>query len=453
MNPDAGSFNAIAHLMMLAWFPICFGLFLWLKPTRAVAAGVVLGLLLLPNIEYDIHRIPNYDKTMAISLGLILAALVFDRVRLFSIRPRWIDLPLLILCLSPILSAVANGLGMWGGLSGSVDYLIRWGFPWILGRVYFADFKPQHQLALAIIVGALIYTPFCLLEIKVSPMLHPIFYGVQMPGIEHASRGFLWRPNVFIEHGLKCALFLGMAAYLAYAMWASGARKSLFGIPMIGIVGILVLVTVGASSKMALLMMGVGIVCLFVARRMRLAFPVLLLALVPPTYITLRQGVGWGGDELLAVAETVFGDARGGSLLTRLQSEDLLAPRADEKIWCGWADMGEFTGNKLRTGGSAHESYTILVDSMWLIYLGTNGVIGVAAVFALMLMAPFLVWQQMPPHYWSHPAITVTIALGVMSALFAIDSLMNSFDNPVYIAAAGGVSGLLGTREGQRRWK
>jgi hypothetical protein len=453
MNPSAGSFNAIAHLMMLGWFPICFGLFLWMKPAKAVAVGIVAGLLLLPNIEYEFHRLPDYDKTMAISFGLIVAALVFDRARLFSFRPRWIDLPVLLICTVPLCSVLANGLGVWGGLAGGFGYLVRWGFPWILGRVYLADFKPQHQLALAIIIGALIYAPFCLLEAKISPMLHPIVYGVQMRGIEHASRGLLWRPNVFIEHGLKCALFLGMAAFLAYALWASKARTRLFGLPMIAVVGILMVTTAAASSKMALLMMGVGIVCLGVANRARLALPVLLLILVPPSYIGLRQGVGWGGEELLVVAETVFGKVRGGSLLTRLESEDLLAPRASERIWFGWADMGEFTGNRLRSGGSAHEAFTISVDSMWLIYIGTNGVIGVIAVFAIMLMAPFLVWRNLPPKYWSHPAITITVALGIMSVLFAIDSLMNSFDNPIYIAAAGGVSGLLGTREGQLLWK
>ncbi len=447
-----GSFNVIAHLVMLGWFPLCFGLFLLTKPARAVAIGLVTGLLLLPNIQYQLPGIPDVDKTMAVGVGLMLAALVLDRRRVLSFRLRWIDLPVLVLCLTPMLSSLANDRGIWSGLSGIFALLMRWGLPWILGRVYFADFKPQHQLALAIVVGALVYTPFCLFEMKTSPLLHEIVYGVKLKTIKHANRGLFWRPNVFMRHGLMCALYLGMSAFLAFSLWFTKARPKLLGFPVIVALGILVVVSIGASSKNALLMMGIGMACFVVARQLKWGFPVALVVLVPPVYIGMRQGAGWDGQELVDASAALFGEGRAGSLQMRFDSEAFLTDRANEKIWFGYHEMGEFTGNQTRIAEGG-EDYMIIVDSMWLILLGTYGLFGLIGAFVVMLMPPLLLWRRLPPRYWTHPDLAPVAALAILSALFAIDCLLNSFDNPVFIAAGGGVCGLLGTREGRARWE
>jgi hypothetical protein len=446
-----GSYNLIAHLMMVGWFPLCFVLFLVMRPTKAVATGMVAGLLLLPNIEYEFFRIPDYDKSMAVGLGLILAALAFDRARLLSFRPRWVDLPVVIICVAPLLSNLANGYPLWSGLSGAFSAFVRWGMPWILGRIYFADFKPQHQLALAIVVGALLYAPFCLFEMKMSPLLHEIVYGVKLKTVKHAQRGMFWRPNVFLSHGLMCALYLAMAAFLAFTLWFTKARTALLRLPMLIVLAVLVAITVGASSKNAFLMMVVGMGCVVVARRLRTGLPVLLLIAIPVVYVGLRQGLGWDGQEIVEVSRSVFGEGRASSLELRFESEAMLSERAGEKVWLGYADMGEFTGNQPRDG-TDRQDFNIIVDSMWLIFLGTNGVVGLLGAFSAMLLAPFLLWKRLPARYWTHPSVSMTTALAIMSALFALDCLLNSFENPVFIAAGGGVCGLLGTPEGKARW-
>ena len=449
----SGNFNILAHLVMLGWFPVCLALFLYCKPAKAVATGMVMGLLLLPNISYEFHRIPEYDKTIAVGFGLVVAALILDRRRLLSFRPRWVDLPVVVLCLSAFFSSLANGRGLWDGLSGMFDHFARWGVPWILGRVYFADFKPQQQLALAIVVGALIYTPFCLFEIKMSPLMHQLVYGVKLKAVKHAHRGMLWRPNVFLVHGLMAAMYLGMAAFLAFTLWLSKAKEQLRGFPMIAVAGLLMVVTVGASSKNALLMMVAGIVCLLIAKQFRWGFPLLLMVLVPPAYIGLRQGVGWQGQELVDAVDKAFGPGRAMSIKTRLDSENVLHDRTNEKKWLGWSDAGQFTGNQTERGEPTERGYIIIIDSMWLIYVGTGGLVGLISVFSIMLLAPFLAWKNIPARYWTHPALSVTVALSILSVLFALDCLLNSFDNPVFIAAGGGVCGLLGTKEGKARWQ
>ena len=221
MRPEAQqAYGLIVHLVMGGWYPICFALFIFLKPERAVATGLVTGFLLLPKASYDFPGFPNYDKALSIVLGVFVAALLFDSGRLLTWRPRSVDLPMGILCLAPFLSAVINGDGAYEGISNSFDFSMRWGLPWILGRIYFHDFEAQKFLAATVVAGALIYLPFALYEVKMSPQLHKLVYGVPLKSFKHAMRsGGLWRPNVFISHGLAYGLYNGIAAMLAFWLW------------------------------------------------------------------------------------------------------------------------------------------------------------------------------------------------------------------------------------------
>ena len=46
----------------------------------------------------------------AIALGLLAGSLLYDRGRWLSVRPRWFDLPILVWCFSPLVTAVSNAL-------------------------------------------------------------------------------------------------------------------------------------------------------------------------------------------------------------------------------------------------------------------------------------------------------------------------------------------------------
>ena len=193
---------------------------------------------------------------------------------------------------------------------------------------------------------------------------------------------------------------------------------------------------------------------MLLAARHRLAFPVLVFMCLPPVYVTLRQGLRWDGEELVAVAESVFGKKRAISLNVRIESERELRDRILEQPWFGYEDFKVFTGNKGREaekeekGGSA-----ILVDSRWLLYLGLYGVFALIGVWGMQLLPPYLLWKKVPPEYWSHPAFAAATALGVASLLITLDGLLNAFDIQAFTAGAGGVAQLLGTREGRRLWQ
>lgn len=446
----AGNYGFVVDAVMAGWYPLCFVLFMLLPPARAVAVGLVAGFLILPNVIYDLPGMPNYDKGLAIVLGVGLAAMACDRARFAAFRPRAIDVPVLVLCLAAFASAMANGDGAYRGASNAFDFGVRWALPWFLGRLYFADFEAQRTLALAVVVGALVYVPFALWEVKMSPQLHREVYGVMLRSFKHARRAFgLWRPNVFVSHGLAYALFNSLAALCAFWLWRSKSVRQVWSVPMGAIVVVLFGMTLAAQSSNAILLLGLGIGCLLLASRHRLAFPVLMLVLLPPVYVTLRQGLRWDGKELVAVAESVFGHKRAGSLQTRIESEALLRDKILQRPWFGFDDFKEFTGNR----GREVEENPILVDSRWLLYLGLFGVFSLAGLWGMQLLPAWLLWRRLPPAHWSHPALAAAAVLGVASLLVTLDGLLNAFEIQAFTAGAGGVAQMLGTPEGRRLWQ
>jgi hypothetical protein len=435
---------------MAGWYPLCFVLFVLLPPARAVAAGLVLGFLLLPNVVYVLPGLPNYDKGLAIVLGVGFGALLVDARRLLRFRPSWIDLPVVVLCAAPFFSSLAAGSGAYDGCSKAFDFTVRWALPWLLGRTYFTDFESQRSLALAIVVGALVYVPFALWEVKMSPQLHSQVYGVALRSFKHAHRAFgLWRPNVFVSHGLAYALYNALAALLALWLWHTRTVRQLFSLPMGLVAGVLVAMAFAAQSSNAILLMLVGTACLIAGGRYRRAFPVILLVIAPPVYVAMRQALRWDGRELVAVAETVFGRARAQSLDVRIESEATLRDRILERPWFGYNDFKEFTGNR----GREVEESPILVDSRWLLYLGLYGVFALGGLWAMQLLPAWLVWRRLPPEWWNHPALAPAAALAVASLLVTLDGLLNAFEIQAFTAGAAGVAHLLGTREGRRLWQ
>lgn len=446
----AGNYGIIVDVAMAGWYPLCFVLFMLLPPARAVAVGLVAGFLLLPNVVYDLPGIPNYDKGLAIVLGVGVSAALVDSKRVLSFRLRKVDVPILVLCLAPFCSAVINGQGAYDGASKLFDFAVRWALPWFLGRLYFGDFESQKYLALAVIIGALCYVPFALWEVKMSPQLHREFYGVMLRSFKHARRGFgLWRPNVFVSHGLAYALFNSLAALLAFWLWHTKAVTRVWGFPMGFVCAVLLFMTLVAQSGNAILLFFLGVICLLAATRYRRAFPVICLVLLPPVYVTMRQALRWDAKELVALAEGVFGKKRAISLNVRIESEAQLRDQILQRPWFGFNDFKAFTGNK----GREVESDPILVDSRWLLYLGLYGAFAMIGLWGMQLLAPYLVWKRLPPGWWSHPALAAMVVMGVASLLITLDGLLNAFEIQAFTAGAGGVCQLLGTKEGRRLWQ
>ncbi len=446
---EYGTGNMLAQAAMIGFVPFCLVLFFFMQPVRAAAVALVAGFLLLPNTSFDFPGIPDWDKVAAMTVGVMASAYVFDSKRFTRFRLKPVDIPVLLLIFSSGLSSFINDQGIWDAISSIFAVSVRWGGPWFLGRIYFGTALGQRELATAIVEGALLYMPLLLLEVKVSPIFHARIYGVQMLTIKHARRGLLWRPNVFIEHGLVCALFIALATVLAYFLWTSGSRRKILKMPMALVTALLGAMTIGCSSSMALVVMFIGITTLTLGRRVAFTLPLLLMVLLPPLYVTARQFGGWQGRELHSIAAAGFGEARAQSLMVRLRSETELRDRAHLRKWFGYSDERTFTGNISRDLDVQGSDF-VVIDSMWMWYMGLQGTFGVAALYGTLLLGGWLAWRRIPSRYWGHPIAGMPLAMGMVAVLYAQDTLLNATENQLFIVVAGAATGSLANRA-QRR--
>src|SRR6516162_1561225 len=117
----------LAHAVLLSCLPMIFLLFAVMPPRRAVIASTITAWLFMPNASYSLPGLPDYSKTSATSVGCLLCILIFDFARVMRFRPKWFDIPMCIFCTSVIMTAVANDLSYYDGLSQSLRWLTIWG--------------------------------------------------------------------------------------------------------------------------------------------------------------------------------------------------------------------------------------------------------------------------------------------------------------------------------------
>ncbi|MFH1111381.1 MAG: O-antigen ligase domain-containing protein [Planctomycetota bacterium] len=425
-------------IVLFGWIPAILVIFLVLPPRRAVLVSFLFAWMFLPSAGYDIPGFPDYTKVSATNVGALLAAAVFDPVRLFSFNPRLLDVPMLIWCLCPFASSLSNGLGVYDGFSAVAEHLIMWGAPYYIGRVYFTDFRALKELAVFLVVGGLIYVPFCLWEIRMSPNLAWYIYGLPGSGIEYAGEFGKWgsRPRVFMGTGLAVGMFMTVASLVGMWLWTTRNLRRLWLFSGGSLVALLVLVTIGCKNMAALSLLVFGLLVLFSARRARTALPVYLLLLAAPAYTLLRASGTWSGEPLVSASSRVH-SRRGESLQFRLENEDILIEKALERPVFGWGRWG-------RARVYAEDDTDLSVtDGLWIIALGSTGTVGLAAMLSAHL-APLLMFvRRYPVQLWHDRTLAPTAVLAVVAGLYSIDNLLNHMFNPLFIIAAGGILGVI----------
>src|SRR4051794_12215556 len=106
--------HRLIEFVLLAWMPAVVALFRLIGPRRAVLVGMLGGSLFLPGGQFGLGG-PAFafpvDKWNVTGLGLILGVLLFDRPTLRSARPRWLDLPMALYYLAPLVGLVRGEPG------------------------------------------------------------------------------------------------------------------------------------------------------------------------------------------------------------------------------------------------------------------------------------------------------------------------------------------------------
>jgi hypothetical protein len=425
------------HTMMFGWPIVSLLLFLRYGPRKAVTISLLAGWLLLPQAKFSLPGIPDYSRYTAVALSIILCVFIFDSGRLINFRLKRIDLPMVVWCLCPMTSSLANGLGAYDGLSGVISFTISFGIPYLIGRLYFADSDGMRSLAIGLILAVLCYTPLILFELRMSPQLHKHIYGYLQVPFHTVWRLGWYRPMVFLHNGLEMGVLVASATLTAIWLWRTRAVKkiSLFSARFAALTLLVICILCRALNGYIILIMGLG--TLYLIKTFRVRTLVFLLVLIPPVYIFGRVVTNWDAVPLVEAIESID-EKRARSLQSRISHEITLIDKAMQRPYFGWGGYGRNRADNLARGAMGHKSVT---DSFWIIALGQRGLTGLIGVGLVLLLPIASLARRLPAAEWSDPVNAPAAVLSMVLLGFTVDCLANAMISPIYIAIAGGLIG------------
>ncbi|MGA2231623.1 MAG: O-antigen ligase domain-containing protein [Tepidisphaeraceae bacterium] len=430
-------FTPLGYLVMFTLPAVVLALFWLFPPRQAVIYSFIWGWFFLPMKAFNVHGMTEYSKLSATPLCVLLAALLFDTDRVLALRPRIWDVPMLVYLICPFFSSMHNDLGPYDGANAAVNQFYLWGGGYLIGRIYFTDLDGLRDLAFGFILGGLIYVPFCLWEVRMSPQLHYQLYGFAQHAFAQTQRFGGYRPIVFMQHGIALGVWMISTALTAWWLWLCGTFKHRWHMAATFWVIVLFVTVVLCRALEAAALMTVGIAVLTAVKYFwrPLARAVLFaLVFVPPVYIYLRANNLWAGDQMVRLAEKINED-RAASLAFRLHNEDVLAARAAQSPIFGWGGWSRF--ESLDVSGRM-----AVPDQQWIIAYGKTGLVGLVSLLLTLLMPLLILMRRLPLRYWTHPAAAPAVVLAVIVTLHMWDCLLNAMVNPMFMMACGGLSGL-----------
>ncbi|WP_107666873.1 hypothetical protein [Cyanothece sp. BG0011] len=438
-----------AILVMLLWPGVVFFLFYRFPSQKAVIISFIIAWLFLPQkTGFEIQGLPDYNRISATCYSILIATIIFDFQRFKNYKFSWIDLPIIIFSISPFFASVSNNLGVYDGLSSSLSQTVRYGFPYLLGRLYLGNLLGMKRLAMAIFVSGLIYMPLCLYEIRMSPQLHSMVYGF-MGQREFAQSIRLggYRPTVFLFHGLSVGMWMMAATLIGWWLWQSGTIKKLWNIPITFFVLPLTATFILIKSTGAYIYFAYGILVLFSAKWLKTNLPLLILIISIFIYLFLGatgQFSGKGADQVLDFLSSVVPQDRLSSLEYRFDNEEILVEKALERPIFGWGGWGRNRVYEYNWEGVLVDVST--TDSLWIIQYGINGAVGLISIFATSLLPSFmfiLSKSKYPAGLWLHPQIAPVAVLVTILPLYMLDCTLNNQYNPVFMLLSGGLAAFM----------
>jgi len=430
---STGTANFLATVALWAFLPVTLVCLLVLGPRRGLLAALFGGWLLLPTFGSKLDFPLLHNKAQFVPTVILCLSLLLDSGRWRRVGWHLVDLPAALLVAGPFATALANDMALYEAGSAALAGFTTWAGPYLLGRVYFGRGQTAAQLASAMVVGGLIYVPFCLWEMRMSPNLQYSVYGFGTFAFEQSRRFGGYRPAVFLGHGLPLAMFMAAAALVAYWLWRSRARTEFGRVPAAWVAGILVATAVMCRSAGAAILLAMGIGVLEASRWIRSSALTLALLLVPPTYCAARVA-GWGGAELVGLTARVVNEERAQSLAFRIRNENLLMEKAMQRPVLGWGRWGRFFVYD-------EEGRDISIpDGLWIINLGSAGVLGLASLSLLLALPVILLLRRFPARHWGNPRLAPAAALAAAVMLWVVDEVLNAFASPVFVVMAGALA-------------
>jgi len=447
LNPEAsGTPNLVAWLVLGAW-PLAVLLVVAARRSQGSLARTTAWLMMLPvmllpaGMAFKAPGVPALDKHRLSFLAIAVALTLFHprpggavlRAHRFA---RFILLGLVVGAYFTVLHntdalqfgpTLLPALTDYDAASIAASLVLDLYIPFAVGERVFRTEGDLRDLFEVLVLGALVYAPFCLLEVRFSPQLHYWVYGYYQHQFLQAMRAGGFRPVVFMNHGLSVAMFLSisLAASLAMARARSPARTS-HGLRT-GAIGALLLLTKSAGPIVYAL---VAAPLLRWAHARSLARVSVLLVAVAATYPLTRAAGVFPRREVVEFFSTIS-DERAESLDFRFTNEDRLLARARERPVFGWGTWG-----RSHVYAPWGQDLSVL-DGYWIITLGSFGYVGFIGFFALLLVP---VLRYVRHRKLLAPSAQLLVgALALLVSLLTVDLLPNARSDYLPLAYAGGL--------------
>lgn len=419
--------------VLLGWVPISLFLFYRYSIRVAILMVFVGGWALLPTANYPPSPDPfpywilgadiaaNFFITKATVIGFsgLLGWLLFDRDAIRKLSLTFWDIPMIMWCIVPLLSAIANPIPFSVGIRGEAYQLLAWGVPYLLGRLYFTDTDSLRLAAQAFVIAGLCYIPICLVEIRTGPKLYTHIYGYLPYQWIGAKRYIGYRPVGFLENGNQLGIWMATSALIAVWFWAKRIVSHIRGIPIAWVAISLFITTLLCQSGGSILLLLGLLPFIFVSHK---AFPRVMAVLLIlgiflfaglrlANVIHLRYLVHHNAAAHFVA--TFLKKIGRGSFGWRLWQDELHVNIALRKPLLGYGEWDWWRLGSLRPWG------------LWLLAFGMYGGFGLLALEALQL-APVIrvVWFSLTRSDIEY--LNLRHALAAVILMTAIDNLLNS---------------------------
>ena len=430
--------NIFVPIAFLAFPLLVVVLFKKFGPRQATAISFVVGWMFLPVASYNIILLHN-TKTVVICLSILACAYHFDKEQLLSFKFNAADIPMILWCTSPFFSSMANGDGFYDGFSQAFYQSERWGMPYYIARIYFGDTDNIKILSLTLFIGSIVYIPFCLFELIMSPQLHRLTYGFhQSDFIQSLRQGGGYRPMVYMDHGLMTSMWMVLGIFLGVWLFFTGLLpKKIMLIPSIYLLLLLMFTTIMMRSMGAVSLLIIGLLVLFLSNITKTSFLLLILLVVPHLYIFTRTTGIWDGRNLSDAISKNYSSDRSESLQFRFDNEKILIDKALKGSFFGWGGFGR---SRVYNDEGRDISVT---DGLWIMILGLNGIYGLTMLVIAIQCPTILFFLRVNPAEWKTKKWGLSAVMAIFLCIYMIDNLLNAMINPIYMLFNGSLISML----------
>ncbi len=424
--------STFAQVVLALSIPISVGIFFVVRPVPAALIVALGGEMFLPEgASFKLPFMPIFDKHNLPCLCILVACLMRCPGRVTKLpKERWITLLALLLIVGAVITGFTNGdslvfgdagevfvpgLTIKDGLAMGLSNFVGSFVPFYVAYALFRKSDDFEKLVSGLAIAGLVYIPFALVELRLSPQWHRWIYGYGQSAFDQTIRWGGYRPMIFMPHGLAVARFFLTATFFLVILVKF--RRTLVGLSTRFLAWTQFIVLVACKSTGAIIFALAGVPLLALAKPKRQLLVAAVLAWITVLYPLLRLSGIFPVKGVLDAAGVV-GAERTESLAFRFVNEDALLARARSRIFFGW---GEYGRNVIHDGLGKGVS---ILDGYWIIRLSVNGLVGFIATFGPLLI-PILLARRRLSSFRDEKDKVIVAGVAFTLAILALDLIPN----------------------------